>query len=154
MATTTPRTALAAAALLALAACAHGPSPKDRRAAEIHHDLGVEALRAGRSPADALKEFDAALELDPGFADAHRGRGLVLDFGFGRADEAEREYRRAIELKTPFPEAENDLGLAATFAENIVEEVLPEHWRAQVSHVPAEDLIELVKHVVPAPCEL
>ncbi|MFO0580707.1 MAG: tetratricopeptide repeat protein [Anaeromyxobacter sp.] len=110
MATTTPRTALAAAALLALAACAHGPSPKDRRAAEIHHDLGVEALRAGRSPADALKEFDAALELDPGFADAHRGRGLVLDFGFGRADEAEREYRRAIELKTPYPEAENDLG--------------------------------------------
>lgn len=96
------------AAVLALA-CAHGPSSKDRRSAEIHHDLGVEALRGGRWP-DALREFDAALAIDDRFADAHRGRALVLDFGFGRLEDAEKSYRRAIELRPAFSEAHNDLG--------------------------------------------
>ena len=98
--------ALAAAATLA---CAHGPSAKDRRLAEIHHDLGVDALRNGRFP-DALREFDAALAIDDGFAEAHRGRALVLDLGFGRSEEAERSYRRAIALKPDYSEAHNDLG--------------------------------------------
>src|SRR5512140_410401 len=88
---------LVAAAALALA-CAHGPSSKDRRSAEIHHDLGVDALRAGRWP-EALREFDAALAVDDRFADAYRGRALVLDLGFARHDEAEKAYRRAIELR-------------------------------------------------------
>jgi type IV pilus assembly protein PilF len=101
-----PLLAISAASLLA---CAHGPSAKDRRSADIHHDLGVEALRGGRFP-DALKEFDAALAVDDGFADAHRGRGLVLDFGFGRTEDAEKEYRRAIALRPDYSEAHNDLG--------------------------------------------
>ncbi len=96
---------LAAAAALA---CAHGAS-KDRRTAEIHHDLGAEALRGGRAP-DAIREFDAAIAVDDGFAEAHRGRGLVLDLAFGRTGEAERAYRRAIELRPAFSEAHNDLG--------------------------------------------
>lgn len=96
-------------ALAAIFACAHGPSNQDRRAAEIHHDLGVEALRSGRAP-DALREFDAALAIDDRFAEAYRGRALVLDLAFGRAEEAEREYRRAIELRPGFSEAHNDLG--------------------------------------------
>ncbi len=97
--------ALAAAA--AALACAHVTG--DRRTAEIHHDLGAEALRSGRYP-DALREFDAALALDDGFAEAWRGRGLVLDLGFGRVDEAEKDYRRAVELRPAFSEAHNDLG--------------------------------------------
>ena len=100
--------ALLLAATAALA-CAHGGISKDRRTAEIHHDLGVEALRGGRAP-DAIREFDAALAIDDGFAEAHRGRGLVLDLGFGRTAEAERAYRRAIELRPTFSEAHNDLG--------------------------------------------
>jgi Tfp pilus assembly protein PilF len=100
---------LAALALAALAACAHGPSRKDRRVAEIHHDLAVEAVRNG-NPAEALKEYEIALRADPRFAEAHRGRGLVLDHGFGRLDEAERAYRKALELRPRFPEAWNDLG--------------------------------------------
>jgi Tfp pilus assembly protein PilF len=95
-------------AVAAALACAHGSS-KDRRTAEIHHDLGVEALRAGRAP-DAIREFDAALAADDRFVEAHRGRALVLDLGFGRAGEAERAYRRAIELRPGFSEAHNDLG--------------------------------------------
>jgi type IV pilus assembly protein PilF len=99
--------ALAAAALLL--ACAHAPTRAERRAAEAHHDLAVEALRAGRAP-DALKEFDEAIKLDPGFAEAHRGRGLVLEFGFGKLPEAEQEYRRALALRPEYPEVHNDLG--------------------------------------------
>lgn len=98
--------ALATATLLA---CAHGPSSKERRSAEIHHDLGVDALRTGRFP-EALREFDAALAIDDGFAEAHRGRALVLDLGFGRSPEAEKEYRRALALRPGFSEVHNDLG--------------------------------------------
>src|SRR5512143_2449395 len=98
--------ALAAVSAAALA-CAHVAS--DRRSAEIHHDLGAEALRSGRYP-DALREFDAALAQDDGFAEAWRGRGLVLDLGFGRSEEAEKDYRKAIELRPAFSEAHNDLG--------------------------------------------
>lgn len=98
--------AVAAASLLA---CVHGASPKERRSADIHHDLGVEALRAGRFP-DALREFDDALAIDGDFAEAHRGRALVLDLGFGRSEEAEKAYRRALALRPTFSEAHNDLG--------------------------------------------
>ena len=36
-------------ALVALAAaCAHGPSAKERESAEIHYNLGTDALRNGR----------------------------------------------------------------------------------------------------------
>lgn len=95
------------AAALSLA-CAHG-ARKDRHSAEIHHDLGVEALRGGRAQ-DAIREFDAAVAVDGGFAEAHRGRALVLDLTFGRTAEAEKAYRRAIELRPTFSEAHNDLG--------------------------------------------
>jgi Tfp pilus assembly protein PilF len=100
---------LAALAAAALLACAHGPSAKERKTAEIHHDLGVEALRGGRYP-EALKEFEEALAADERFPEAHRGRGLVLDLGFGRPDDAERAYRRAVALRPDYSEAHNDLG--------------------------------------------
>jgi type IV pilus assembly protein PilF len=109
MPVTTSHLRLAALAAAAVLACAHGPSSKERRAAEIHHDLGAEALRGGRYP-DALREFDAALALDPQFADALRGRGIVLDLGFGRLDDAEKAYRAAVAAKPGYSEAHNDLG--------------------------------------------
>lgn len=104
--TTSLRALLAAALVLA---CAHGPSPKQRRTAEIHHDLGVEALRGGRGP-EALREFDTALAADERFPEAHLGRGLVLEFAFGRLDEAEKAYRRALALRPAYSEAWNNLG--------------------------------------------
>jgi type IV pilus biogenesis/stability protein PilW len=102
-----PARTLAAAAAVATLACAH--VARDRKTAEIHHDLGVEALRSGRHP-DALKEFDAALAKDDTFAEAWYGRALVLDLGFGHADEAEKDYRRAIALRPAYSEAHNALG--------------------------------------------
>jgi len=97
-------------ALVALAAaCAHSPSAKERESAEIHYNLGTDALRNGRVQ-DALKEYDEALKLDERFADAHLGRGLVLEVAFGRSEEAEREYRRALALRPGYSEAHNNLG--------------------------------------------
>ncbi len=109
MTSSRPPLRLAAIAVVAVLACAHGASSKDRRSADIHHDLGVEALRAGRFP-DALRELDAALAVDEGFPEAHRARAQVLQFGFGKLDEAEREYRRAVALRPAFSEAHNELG--------------------------------------------
>ncbi len=94
--------------LLAVLACAHGPSKKERDQAEIHHGLGIEALRNNR-PQDAMREFDAALAVDEAFPEAHLGRGVAYEM-FGRAADAEREYRRAIELRPDYSEAHNDLG--------------------------------------------
>ncbi len=99
-------TLLAAASLLA---CAGNGAAHQRRGAEIHHDLGVEALRAGRAQ-EALQEFDQALKMDEKFPEASLGRGLVMEFAFGRLGEAEKDYRRALLLRPDYPEAHNNLG--------------------------------------------
>jgi type IV pilus biogenesis/stability protein PilW len=108
-----PTTSLAAVAVLAglaaVSGCASTPSARDRERSEIQYNLGAEALRAGRIQ-DALKAFDEALEADPDFADAHLGRGLVMEYGYDKKAEAERHYRRAIELRPTFSEAHNNLG--------------------------------------------
>lgn len=94
--------------VLAIAACAHTPSRKDRDAAEIHYQLGADALRSGRR-AEAMKEFDEALQYDERHPAAHLGRGLTFQLA-GKSTEAEAEYRRAIELDPALPEAHNALG--------------------------------------------
>jgi type IV pilus assembly protein PilF len=100
---------LACLAGLLLAACAHRPSARDRETAVIHNDLATEALRAGKMQ-EALAEYDEALKIDDALAEAHLGKGIVLEVAFSRNDEAEAEYRRAIELKPALPEARNNLG--------------------------------------------
>lgn len=89
--------------------CAHGPSRKEREAAEIHYNLGVEALRTRRTR-EALREFDQAIASDENLAEAHMGRGLAHEHGFGKMAEAERDYRRALSLRPDYPEAHNNLG--------------------------------------------
>jgi type IV pilus biogenesis/stability protein PilW len=108
MPTRTP-VAAAAAALLLLSACAHGASAKDKEAAIVQSDLGAEAVGNGRAQ-DALKSYDEALKLDPDLAEAHLGRGVVLELAYGKLDEAEAEYRKAILLKPQLAEAHNNLG--------------------------------------------
>jgi type IV pilus biogenesis/stability protein PilW len=103
---------LALAAILVLAgssACAHGASAKDKEAAIVQTDLGAEAVSAGRAQ-EALKAYDDALRYDPDLAEAHMGRGVVLELAFGRMEEAEAEYRKAILLKPGLAEAHNNLG--------------------------------------------
>jgi type IV pilus assembly protein PilF len=109
---TRPRPFHLAAPLLlvtVLGGCASGPSPKAQKTAEIHNDLAVEALRAGRSQ-EALKEYDIALAADPDMPEALMGRGLVMEYGFNKLAEAEADYRHALQVRPNYPEAHNNLG--------------------------------------------
>jgi type IV pilus assembly protein PilF len=98
-----------ALAVAVLAGCGHTPSRKERETSEIHYNLGLEALRARRWP-DALHELEEALRVDPRFAEAHLGRGIAYEYGYGKEAEAERDYRDAVALRPDYPEAHNDLG--------------------------------------------
>ncbi len=104
-----PKTTFLAVLLLLSSACAHGASSRDKETAVVHADLGAEAIRGGRAQ-EALKSYDEAIKYDPDLAEAHLGRGVVLELAFGRLDEAEAEYRKAILLKPTLAEAHNNLG--------------------------------------------
>ncbi len=89
-------------------ACA-GPSREQRqRTAEIHHDLGANALKAGDSQS-ALREFMLAVDADPDLPEVHFALGLVYGFSMGKFDDAERELRTALALRPNYPEAQNNL---------------------------------------------
>jgi type IV pilus assembly protein PilF len=102
------RSGLALALLLAASGCAQAPTRKAREGAEIHFQLGAEALQANRRE-DALREFGEALSQDERHAPAHLGRGITYQY-FGKLAEAEADYRRAIELDPGFSDAHNALG--------------------------------------------
>ena len=80
--------------------------------AEGHHNLGVAFDRMGRT-AEAVTEFQAAMQLNPKLADAeaHSNLGTLLQ-KIGRAAEAEAYIRRAIELSPGFADAHLNLGNA------------------------------------------
>ncbi len=59
-------------------------------------------------PENALRECEAALELDPDLAGAHNLRGVVLE-ELGRPEEAILAYRRALQLKPDFDLAKQNL---------------------------------------------
>ncbi len=98
------------ALLLPLAAigCRHLPSEKEIQGAQIHYDLGVHAQQAG-DVQGALAEFQNALNLDPGFAEAHHAIGLLLDRSFHRPEEAVAHFGKALEIRPGFSEAKNSL---------------------------------------------
>jgi len=114
---------VAAAALATTLGCAHTPSGKEREGAEIHYQLGAEALQAGRRE-EAMREFNEALRSDERHPAAHLGRGITYQY-FGKLEEAERDYRRALDLDPRFSDAHNALGqlLAVT---NRLDQALPE----------------------------
>lgn len=93
---------------LAAIACRHLPTEKERQGAEIHYDLGVNAQQAGDLHG-ALTEFQAALDLDPGFAEAHNALGVLLHNGFKRQDEAISHYKKALEIRPGFSQAKTNL---------------------------------------------
>lgn len=133
-----------AASLLLLAGCAHGPSAKETKTAEIHNDLAVEAMTAGRTQ-DALKEYNIALEADPEMPEALMGRGLVYEYGFDKLTEAEADYRKALLVRPRYSEAHNNLGqlLARTgrypealteFDKALDDSLYPAPWVARCNH--------------------
>src|SRR5579884_1029611 len=96
-------------ALLALSGCKHVPTDKERQGAMIHYDLGIQQQQSNDMQG-AFREFQTALQMDPGFAEAHHAMGLVLHLSFKRYDEAIEHYRAALEIRPDFSEAKVNLG--------------------------------------------
>ena len=84
----------------------------DTPAAEyaLHVDLAAEFTKNSRF-ADAVPEWNKALELAPADPWAHNNLGVALTES-GRLDEALAQYRKALELSPQFAEAYNNLGEA------------------------------------------
>ena len=70
----------------------------DNNLAEAHAALGRVLRDYDYDFATAERELKTAIELDPNYAGAHTGYGLLLT-RFGRHEEGFAEYRRALELE-------------------------------------------------------
>jgi len=93
-----------------LAACAGvvEVSEKDRSAARIQYDLGVDNFNKGNVPG-ALAALSQGEKLDPNFADAQNALGLVY-LALDKKVESIAHFKRALELKPNWSEARNNLG--------------------------------------------
>ena len=65
--------------------------------AEQYHEIGVSYLRQLRLE-QAIEQFDLAIDADPGYADAHNARGVVL-LRMARTDEGMLAFERANQLQ-------------------------------------------------------
>ena len=101
--------ALLVATAAAGAGCT-GPSSEQRKqAAEIHYDLGTNAMTEGNAQA-ALGEYLAAEKEDPELPQVQNALGLLFGFSLGRVAEAELHFKRALELNAEFSQASNNYG--------------------------------------------
>src|SRR5215470_6520062 len=98
---------------LIAASCRHVPTEKEQQGAEIHYNLGINAQQAG-DMRGALAEFEAALNLDPGFAEAHNAIALLLSNGFGKPNYAIAHFKKALEIRPTNSAAKvnHDVGLS------------------------------------------
>ena len=74
-----------------------------------HYNLGMASRREGRLD-EALASFDAAIALDPDYAEAYNARGGVLHT-LKRFDEALASFDRAIAVKRDYASAFNNRGI-------------------------------------------
>jgi tetratricopeptide (TPR) repeat protein len=93
--------------IFTLLGCATGPTAKIIRQAEISYDLGVNEFRAGRLT-EALKNFIESSRLNPEFARAHNGLGLVYHL-MGDPANALAHFKKALELKPDYSEVLNNM---------------------------------------------
>ncbi len=68
----------------------------------------------------AEKDFQKALEIDPEFALAHDGLGLLYDLT-GKREDAQKQYQKAIALNPARPDFYNNLGFSKLLAGKYVE---------------------------------
>jgi len=78
---------------------------------DLHNDLGVALMRAGRRP-EAAAEFEAAVRLKPDRPDFHDNLGLALAAIPGRGPDAIAEYQTALRIDPNLQAAHLNLGLA------------------------------------------
>lgn len=101
---------MAAAVALALASACNTPGPREVALADTKRDYADVKLSQGE-PEMAIKEYQAALELNPndvethyGLAEAYRRKGMLPD--------TERELREVLRLQPDHHEARLSLGVA------------------------------------------
>lgn len=118
--------------LLALAGCAAqkpkiGQESQERRRAELHAELAGAYYAQGQM-AIALEEFGKAVELDPSYAPAYTGLGLV-HASLKQDAKAETHFKRALQLDPENSETHNNYG---TFlcVRNRVDEAIREFMTA------------------------
>ena len=75
-----------------------------------HNNLGL-ALASEGKPAEAIEQYQRALQIMPDYAKAHNNLGVVLA-GEGRWAEAIGQYERALQLEPDYAEVHNNLGIA------------------------------------------
>jgi len=78
------------------------------RNAVAHHDLGL-ALENRGLLAEAIEQYEQAIEIQPGHVEAHNNLGKMLT-SLGRSDEAMTHLRKAVELEPNRPEPHWNLG--------------------------------------------
>ncbi len=105
------RIALLSCLTLALMACStplEKPNDHAKERARAHADLGAAYLQQGRLDV-ALDEFSLASKIEPGFAAAFNGLGLV-HAALGQDALAEFHFKKAIQLEPLNSEAHNNYG--------------------------------------------
>jgi tetratricopeptide (TPR) repeat protein len=115
---------------------ARDPAPPDDdslRRAEEHFDRGC-ALDSDRSTfAEAVEAYQAAIEADPGFADAYCNLGSVY-FNQGRRTPARECFERALEIRSDHLEA--NLNLATLEEEAGRDSVALRHYKVALRADP------------------
>lgn len=102
--------AFALAAVLGggLQGCKHVATDKERDAAALHYDMGVEVQL--KDPPAAMSHFQQALELDPNMAEAWHAKGVLQHVVFNKPEEAKLSYAKALALNPKFSAALTNLG--------------------------------------------
>jgi len=77
-----------------------------------HYNLGLAWSQVPGRLDDAIAQYQAALRLQPDFAEAHNNLGLAWSQVPGRLNDAVAEYEAALRLQPDSAEAHNNLGLA------------------------------------------
>jgi tetratricopeptide (TPR) repeat protein len=95
-----------------------------------HYNLGVLFAEMPGRLADAIAEYEAALQIKPDYAEAHVNLGNTLSQIPGRQPEAIAEYRAALQIKPDYAEAHNDLGIALSFVPGRLQDAIAEYQAA------------------------
>jgi len=105
----------------------------------IHNNIGLAYDRLGRFEA-ALEELNAALLLDPDYAEVHNNLAVTYH-KMGMTDKAEKELREAIRLNPGYSEAYCNLGNIYASSGRLEEAIgkLQEALRINPDYVPAHN---------------
>jgi len=83
-------------------------NPQLKKDADIHYELGVDALHQN-NPSTAFRELFKALGMSPNDPKIHNTIGLVY-MGKEMFEKAEASFKKAIEIKPAYSDAWNNLG--------------------------------------------